>query len=87
MPNFSRIISLAYMRILERPPDTGGLDNYNRLMNDGLTEAMMRESLLRSAEYAAKNPDVARATARLANAPHRVRAKKASGRRKATVRR
>jgi hypothetical protein len=60
MPNFGRIISLAYLRILERPPDPGGLENYNRLMNQGLTEAMMREALLRSPEYASKNPDVAR---------------------------
>jgi hypothetical protein len=56
MPDFSRIISMAYVRILERPPDPGGLENYNRLMNEGLSEAMMREALLRSAEYAQKNP-------------------------------
>ena len=58
MPNYSRIIGLAYMRILERAPDPGGLENFNRLMNDGLTEAMMREALLRSPEYASKNPDL-----------------------------
>ena len=58
MPNFGRIISLAYMRILERLPDPGGLDNFNRLMNQGLSEALMREALLRSPEYAAKNPDL-----------------------------
>jgi hypothetical protein len=28
-------------------------------MNQGLTEAMLREALLRSPEYAAKNPDIA----------------------------
>jgi hypothetical protein len=67
MPNFGRIISLAYVRILERAPDPGGLESYNRLMNDGLSEAMMRESLLRSPEYAAKNPDLA--GARSASAP------------------
>jgi len=59
MANFSRVISLAYLRILERAPDPGGLANFNQLMNQGLTEAMMREALLRSPEYAAKNPDVA----------------------------
>jgi len=59
MPNFGRIISLAYLRILERPPDPGGLESYGRLMNQGLSEAMMREALLRSQEYASKNPDVA----------------------------
>jgi hypothetical protein len=57
MPDFSRIISIAYMRILGRPPDPGGLENYDRAMNAGLTEAQMRESLLRSQEYANKNPD------------------------------
>jgi len=87
MPNFGRIISLAYMRILERPPDPGGLDNYNRLMNDGLTEAMMRESLLRSAEYASRNPDLAGVSAvRSAAASNPGRPKKVS-RRKAGARR
>jgi len=58
MANFSRVISLAYLRILERAPDPGGLANFNQLMNQGLTEAMLREALIRSPEYAAKNPDV-----------------------------
>ena len=62
MPNFGRIISLAYVRILERPPDPGGLESFNRLMNQGMSEAMMRETLLRSPEYASKNPDGARAS-------------------------
>jgi hypothetical protein len=57
MPDFGPVITLAYMRILGRPPDPGGLENYNRQMNSGLTEAQMRESLLRSPEYATKNPD------------------------------
>jgi hypothetical protein len=87
MPNFGRIISLAYMRILERPPDPGGLDSYNRLMNDGLTEAMMRESLLRSPEYAAKNPDRAGASGAQIAAASPVAKKKASARRKAGARR
>jgi hypothetical protein len=56
MPDFSRIISMAYLRILERPPDAGGLAAYNDAMNSGLTEAMMRESLLRSPEYAQRHP-------------------------------
>jgi len=59
MPNFANVITLAYLRILGRPPDPGGLDNFNRLMNAGLTEAMMREALLRSPEYAQNNPDLA----------------------------
>ena len=57
MPDFTPVITLAYMRILGRPPDASGLETYNRAMNSGLTEAQMRESLLRSAEYARKNPD------------------------------
>jgi Domain of unknown function (DUF4214) len=56
MPDFSRIIRMAYLRILDREPDAGGLANYNREMNGGMTEATMREALLRSAEYATKNP-------------------------------
>jgi hypothetical protein len=57
LPDFSRVIDLAYHRILGRPADPSGLENYNRLMNAGLTEAEMREALLRSGEYADKNPD------------------------------
>ena len=57
MPDFRRVIDLAYQRILGRIADPSGLDNYNRLMNTGLSEADMRESLLRSGEYADKNPD------------------------------
>jgi hypothetical protein len=86
MPNFGRIISLAYLRILERAPDPGGLEDYNRLMNQGLTEAMMREALLRSAEYASKNPDVggsaARAASRRGKERARPRSRQARGARK-----
>ena len=57
MPDFGRIIDLAYMRILGRPTDSGDQENFDRLMNQGMTEAMMRETLLRSQEYAIKNPD------------------------------
>ena len=59
MPNFSRVISLAYMRLLERPPDPGGLASYNDAMNQGMSEATMREALIRSPGYAQKNPDLA----------------------------
>jgi len=58
MPSFRPIIRTAYREILRREPDSGGLENFNRLMNQGLTEARMRESLLRSDEYAQQNPDV-----------------------------
>jgi hypothetical protein len=57
MPDFSPIIHDAYEEILERSADPQGLRNYNRLMNQGMSEAEMRETLLRSAEYAGKNPD------------------------------
>lgn len=51
------MIVMAYQRILERDPDSGGLEQYNRLMNGGMSEAQLRESLLRSPEYADKNPE------------------------------
>ncbi len=56
MPDFGRIVREAYAEILEREPDPGGLRNFDRLMNEGMSEAGMREALLRSAEYAQKNP-------------------------------
>jgi len=62
VPDFSPVITQAYVRILGRPPDAGGLESYNQAMNSGLTEEQMRESLLRSNEYAIKNPDRLRAT-------------------------
>lgn len=55
MPDFTRIVQEAYEEILERPADPGGLAHYNERMNQGLSEAMLREVLLRSEEYAAKN--------------------------------
>ncbi len=58
MPDFTRVINLAYERILGRPADSSGLQGYNQAMNLGLTEAQMRESLIRSHEYTNKNPDV-----------------------------
>ena len=74
VPDFSPVITQAYMRILRRPPDAGGLEAYNQAMNSGLTEAQMRESLLRSNEYALKNPDTLRA--RAASSGKRKKAKK-----------
>jgi hypothetical protein len=67
MPDFSRISSLAYMRILGRPPDPSGLASYNQLMNSGLSEALMRESLLRSREFADQNPSRQAAATRAAS--------------------
>ncbi len=58
MPDFGRIVREAYEEILEREPDPGGLQNFDRLMNEGMSEARMREALLRSAEFALKNSDL-----------------------------
>jgi hypothetical protein len=57
MPDFTRIVQDAYLEVLERAADPGGLAHYNALMNQGLSEADLREALLRSAEYAARNPN------------------------------
>lgn len=56
MPDFARVIRQAYGEILQREPDPGGLANFNGLMNAGMSEARMREALLRSPEFAVKNP-------------------------------
>jgi hypothetical protein len=48
MPDFTPIVSDAYQEILERSPDPGGLAHFNERMNLGLSEAELREILLRS---------------------------------------
>ena len=83
MPDFGRIINLAYMRILRRPADPGGQESYDRLMNQGMTEAMMRENLLRSPEYAGNNPDPASQAARTTKASATRRSKAAKKKTKA----
>ena len=55
--NYERIIAQAYREILSREPDSSGLAHYNAEMNAGMTEAALREALLRSAEYAQRFPD------------------------------
>jgi len=55
MPDFSPIIAEAYREILGREPDPSGLDSYNGRMNAGLSEAALREILVRSDEYLRKN--------------------------------
>ena len=57
MPDFTPIVSDAYREFLGRAGDPGGLAHWNRQMNQGLSEAELRESLLRSDEYAQKHPD------------------------------
>lgn len=56
MPNFAPIITGAYLDILQRLPDPGGLAHFNQRMNQGLSEASLREALVRSEEYARQNP-------------------------------
>jgi hypothetical protein len=82
MPDFTRVIDLAYQRILGRPADPGGLQAYNRAMNSGLTEAQMRESLLRSPEYADKNPGTGPLSAAVEAASTKKKAKKKTTRRR-----
>ena len=52
---YARIIDMAYEDILNRPADRAGLENYDQRMSSGMSEAEMRESLIRSAEYEDKN--------------------------------
>ncbi|PYQ14242.1 MAG: hypothetical protein DMF80_13095 [Acidobacteria bacterium] len=56
MPDFARVIRDAYREILERDADAEGLAGYNGQMNAGMSEATMREALLRSPEFASRNP-------------------------------
>lgn len=82
MPDFSRVINLAYQRILARPADPSGLDSYNRLMNAGLSEADMREALLRSGEYAENNPNRSAVSAAASRSTRKKSKKKTRGRKK-----
>ena len=59
-PLFRVPIELAYTQLLERGPDPGGLTSYNERMVGGpstgqMTEAEMRESIVRSDEFEEKN--------------------------------
>jgi len=56
MPDFAPVIRDAYLEILEREADAGGLAGYDAQMNAGMSEAAMREALLRSPEFASRNP-------------------------------
>jgi hypothetical protein len=58
MPSFRHVIRDAYVEILLRAPDPGGLESYNSAMQQGLTLDAVREALLRSAEYASRFADV-----------------------------
>lgn len=54
--DFRHVIRAAYVEILKREPDPGGLDGWNDAMNHGTTEWQLREAFLRSAEYAERFP-------------------------------
>ncbi len=82
MPDFGRIINLAYMRILGRPADPGGQENFDQLMNQGMSEAAMRETLVRSEEYAIKNPDQAAQAAQAAKTSTKASVKSKPSKRK-----
>ncbi|MCP4299604.1 MAG: DUF4214 domain-containing protein [Gammaproteobacteria bacterium] len=53
--SYKLVIDIAYMDILNRMADPGGLENYQDRMAAGMTEATLRESLIRSNEYKEKN--------------------------------
>jgi len=57
MPDFRHVVRDAYLEILRRTADPGGLEFHNRLMNDGAPLQQVREGLLRSPEYAQRFPD------------------------------
>ncbi|GAG02219.1 unnamed protein product, partial [marine sediment metagenome] len=49
---YQHIISQAYIDILQREADAGGLNGYNELMLlQGMSEADLRNTLLRSQEF------------------------------------
>ncbi len=56
--DYSPIINAWYVRILGRVKggEPAGVAEWNRQMNNGLTEEQLRESFIRSEEYALKNP-------------------------------
>ena len=62
MPSFAKVIREAYHDILAREPDPGGLADYDRSMKRGLSEADLRERLLRSRDFSLRFPDASLAT-------------------------
>jgi len=54
--NVDRVIRRAYQDLLEREPDQDGLREYRRrMLDDGWSEAEVREALRRSPEYRQRN--------------------------------
>ena len=46
VPDFSPVITQAYVRILRKPPDAGGLESYNQAMNSGFNQSVSNISRL-----------------------------------------
>lgn len=57
MANFRHVIDDAYQEILRRPVEPEEVASANARLNNGMTEAQLRESLLRSAEYQQRFPE------------------------------
>jgi len=57
MTSFAKVIREAYDDVLAHEPDPAGLAAYDRSMNQGLSEADLREVLLRSREFSLRFPD------------------------------
>jgi hypothetical protein len=53
--SYAKVVRMAYLDILGRLPDPGGLDFYDRALEAGMTEAEMRERMMRSEEFKKKN--------------------------------
>lgn len=51
---YAHVVAYAYREVLQREPDKAGLENYDALMRAGMSEAAMRESLMRSTEFEQK---------------------------------
>ena len=55
--NATQMVRRAYLSVLEREPDAGGLQNYrDKILREGWTEAQVTQSLRESEEYRIKHP-------------------------------
>jgi hypothetical protein len=52
---YAHVIAYAYRELLKRDPDREGLEHYDAMMRNGMTESELREQLIRSEEFAQKN--------------------------------
>ncbi|MGH7411399.1 MAG: DUF4214 domain-containing protein, partial [Candidatus Methylomirabilis sp.] len=49
-----QLVILAYIDLLQRPPDDAGLEAWTRELANGLSEAELREAIRKSEEYQVK---------------------------------